>query len=430
MSFNYRIAISYSGKNREYVRKVCQYLNDYLTKDEFFYDEIHEALTIRPNPEKFLREVYSNKSQIVVVFLSEEFDNSRWCQLERSSVVAALDSGQLESDQVMPFSFGSMNTGGTLQLDGTKDIERDTVSPEECGKLIVDRLADLEEEKPSKRQKPWSKPSWSILLPGLILFGFMVFAALYPQVFPENWELDESLFGVGAVLVLLALLAMLPLIGRKRIPLVFSKALADPADESNTQTVEELTELCKQWQNYSAERESYHTARHQIDQDSLSSERIFTNTMLASIIIYVLAHVLGELCLRHLGHPFLTSLNLLEYTKSDNSGNFLELYKNSYGNIGLAAIYFTCSLVIYFLFGRKKNHGAFLIGFVIPSIIGLIWVTAICSQDYDKYFPKEGGKDFLGQFGNLLYLERVLIIPVLCYAVVQLISLITKRKKL
>lgn len=82
----YDIALSFAGKNREYVEQVAEYLRARGLK--VFYDDYEKVDLWGKNLYSHLSSVYKNDAKYVVMFVSKQYANKVWTNLERESAQA------------------------------------------------------------------------------------------------------------------------------------------------------------------------------------------------------------------------------------------------------------------------------------------------------------------------------------------------------
>ncbi|MEM0895391.1 MAG: hypothetical protein AAGJ79_00800 [Verrucomicrobiota bacterium] len=416
MSSQYKVAISYSGNNREYVRCVCQELAEFLFPDQIFYDELHAGLIYRPNAEKFFRETYESNADLIAVFLSEEYDDSVWCQIERNAISRKLDAGDAN---VILFSFGEFQ-GGNFRLDAAKNV--DQTLPQECASLIIQNISHREGNPLKKRPRPWSAPS---ILKLLLLIAPVAALSGASIAFP-----DQTYWGPLALGAFLLSLILLFTTGRKRPDLGFSELVTNPtghdaADKEPQAQIESLTQMCYDWESYAQAREAEFDARTTRLQNSLKQQRSLLRSSVIVMLAYVGIHVVSDFWLKKEDMTFLRkapgTLENLWAALAQHSGHF------ALWGIYAAAAGLICLTMSRIDFSKSKT---FIFGFIIPFLVGLISLATLFTEDYQKYFDDQTVDNpdaFLGELGNVLLLERLLVIPALCCLAVHLIQRLTPR---
>src|ERR1051326_1487982 len=132
------VALSFPGTKREYVRQVSDRLKQSLQANELFYDEDFQAHLARPDLDKLLLNIYRERSSLVVVFLSADYDKSEWCGLEWRAVRDMIKSKS--GDQLMFIRFDQTAIDGALSIDGYIDAAKH--APTQTATFILQRVQD------------------------------------------------------------------------------------------------------------------------------------------------------------------------------------------------------------------------------------------------------------------------------------------------
>ena len=132
----FRVALSFSGKNRTVVEHVARVLTEQLGEGKVFYDNFFRHEIARLNLDKYLTDIYRKHSDLVVVFLSPGYEQSDWCGLEWRAV-RDLIKNQLDG-VVMPVLLEKLDITTLLSIDGYLAAEDE--SPEAIAAFILKRL--------------------------------------------------------------------------------------------------------------------------------------------------------------------------------------------------------------------------------------------------------------------------------------------------
>ena len=132
----FRVALSFPGEYRYYVPKVAKALSQKLPKNQIFYDEWHQADLARPNLDTYLQNIYHKESELIVVFLCQEYEKKEWCGLEFRAIRDLIKKRQ--DEDIMPMRFDDADVGGILGIDGYIDLRQYT--PEQAAEFILQRL--------------------------------------------------------------------------------------------------------------------------------------------------------------------------------------------------------------------------------------------------------------------------------------------------
>jgi hypothetical protein len=131
----FKVAMSFPGEHRAYVAGVVNALRPHLGTDSVFYDFDYQAQLARPNLDLLLQSIYRDHSELVVVFLCEEYAQKEWCGLEWRAI---RDIIKAKEDKVMFVRFDDEAVDGVFSIDGYIDARR--FSEKEVAKFIMQRL--------------------------------------------------------------------------------------------------------------------------------------------------------------------------------------------------------------------------------------------------------------------------------------------------
>ncbi len=171
-SKRFRVALSFPGEQRTFMASVADRLATRLGRDRVLYDDFYTAEFARPDLDTYLQRLYHDESELIVVFVSEDYERKEWCGLEWRAIRDLIKKRQVES--VMPCRFDMTEIPGLFSTDGYVWIgER---SPREVADLILQRLEADNSVAPSPPQSSSGRSSQRIApsrLPGSTshLFG-------------------------------------------------------------------------------------------------------------------------------------------------------------------------------------------------------------------------------------------------------------------
>lgn len=107
--YEYDVALSFAGENREYVEKVASFLKNFGVK--VFYDDFNQDEIWGKNLFEYLQDIYQNKAKYTIVFISEHYKNKKWTRHEYRSVqVRALN--EIEKEYILPVKFDDTELPG------------------------------------------------------------------------------------------------------------------------------------------------------------------------------------------------------------------------------------------------------------------------------------------------------------------------------
>lgn len=134
----YHVALSFAGEDRSYVERVAQHLVSEGV--DVFYDKFEQGRLWGKNLYTHLRDVYEQQAQFTVMFISKDYKEKAWTNLERESAQARDFNSHRE--YILPAFFDtSIEVPGLLKTVGY--ITLADKQPEDVGTLIVNKLRDL-----------------------------------------------------------------------------------------------------------------------------------------------------------------------------------------------------------------------------------------------------------------------------------------------
>ncbi|WP_152056299.1 toll/interleukin-1 receptor domain-containing protein [Aliarcobacter butzleri] len=132
--YDFEIALSFAGENREYVREVANILNAYGVK--IFYDEFEEHTLWGKNLIGYLQDIYKEKAKYTVMFISEYYAKKVWTNHERQSMQ---ERAFKESEEyILPARFDDTEIPGLYSTISYIDLN--TKSPYEFVKIILKKI--------------------------------------------------------------------------------------------------------------------------------------------------------------------------------------------------------------------------------------------------------------------------------------------------
>ena len=139
--FDYDVALSFAGEDRNYVNKVVQYLSAHDIK--IFYDRYELVPTWGKNLFEHLREVYRNKARYCVIFISKFYEQKVWPTHElRSAQERALHESKV---YILPARFDDTELPGIPSTTSYIDLRE--INPEEFAKMIIQKITGINMQK-------------------------------------------------------------------------------------------------------------------------------------------------------------------------------------------------------------------------------------------------------------------------------------------
>lgn len=143
MSKRFRVAFSFAGENRDFVKDVAELLSMRFGRDAILYDKFHQAEFARGDLAFYLPDLYANEADLVVLVFCDDYMNKTWCGMEWHAIYSLI-KGRNHQD-VMLMRFNRLEPNGLHGLAGFIDL--DDRSPLQVAELILERLA-LNEGRP------------------------------------------------------------------------------------------------------------------------------------------------------------------------------------------------------------------------------------------------------------------------------------------
>ena len=133
----FRVAFSFAGEKRDYVRKLADALAKHFKKEEILYDKFHEAEFSRARLGRYLPKLYHEQSDLIVVVVCSDYQSKEWCGLEWDAIFDLLK--RRREDEVMLTRFDFATVDGLFSDAGFSEL--DDKSPQQTADLILERLA-------------------------------------------------------------------------------------------------------------------------------------------------------------------------------------------------------------------------------------------------------------------------------------------------
>ncbi len=168
---HFRVSLSFPGEYRTFVEKIAERLAIILTRDSIFYDKWYEAELAVPNLDTLLQGIYRQRSELVVVFLCQEYENKEWCKLEWRAVRDILK--QKNPKSIMLIRFDKTEIPGLFSFDGyilVNKRQSDTIAD-----LILKRLNT---HRPSVNKIKNKSIIW-IVISVIAMFLFLFYVVTY-----------------------------------------------------------------------------------------------------------------------------------------------------------------------------------------------------------------------------------------------------------
>ncbi len=141
--YDYDIALSFSGNDREY----AELLADHLKRDELavFYDRAEQADLWGRNLQTHLAELYRIRARFCIVLVSKHYVTSRWTQVELEAALAR--EFELREPYILPLQLDDTRLEQLLSTKGYIDTRQFPI--EDIVELVKQKIAALLSHKAS-----------------------------------------------------------------------------------------------------------------------------------------------------------------------------------------------------------------------------------------------------------------------------------------
>lgn len=133
----FRIAFSFAGEKRDFVRQVADLLAKRFGQGKILYDKYHEAEFANADLAFDLPSLYKDASDLIIAVFCTDYDKKEWCGLEWRAIFSIIKEGG--SRQIMLSRYEHVDGKGLHGLAGFIELDRKT--PDQFATLILERLA-------------------------------------------------------------------------------------------------------------------------------------------------------------------------------------------------------------------------------------------------------------------------------------------------
>jgi len=132
-NYKYNVVLSFAGEQREYVEQVAKYLKENGIK--YFYDKENKAEQWGKNLAEYFGDLYSNKAEFCIMFISKEYNERMWPTHERRS---ALDRAiKSKEEYILPVKFDDTEIEGLYTSTGYLNAKKTT--PKEVVEIFLEK---------------------------------------------------------------------------------------------------------------------------------------------------------------------------------------------------------------------------------------------------------------------------------------------------
>lgn len=147
--YEYDVVLSFAGEDRDYVERVADFLKDNEIK--VFYDKYEEVDLWGKDLYEHLDDVYKNKAEYCIVFISKYYADKIWTTHERKS--AQERAIKERKEYILPARFDDTEIPGIRKTTGY--INLNEYSSEEFGEAIIDKIGKLIIKDQEPEEKGW-----------------------------------------------------------------------------------------------------------------------------------------------------------------------------------------------------------------------------------------------------------------------------------
>ena len=129
------VALSFPGEARSFVEPIAIELERNIGPNSYFYDNNYVSQLARPSLDTLLQDIYRNRSKLVVIFLSGDYQRKEWCGIEFRAIKEIIM--EREHKKIMFVRMDDAGVDGVFKTDGYVDGRK--FKPEEIARFIQER---------------------------------------------------------------------------------------------------------------------------------------------------------------------------------------------------------------------------------------------------------------------------------------------------
>ena len=130
------VALSFPGEARSLVEPIAFQLERNIGPNSYFYDNNYVSQLARPSLDSLLQDIYRNRSKLIVVFLSDDYQRKEWCGVEFRAIKDIIM--EREHKKIMFVRLDEGIVDGVFKTDGYVDARK--FSPEDIAHFIQERI--------------------------------------------------------------------------------------------------------------------------------------------------------------------------------------------------------------------------------------------------------------------------------------------------
>lgn len=132
---SFDVALSFPGQARDLVEAVASELEGLIGPNSYFYDSNYTSQLARPSLDLLLQDIYRNRSKLIVVFLSGDYQNRDWCGIEFRAISDII--AEREHQRIMFIRTDDGAVEGIFKTDGYVDARK--FSAKQLAEFIYER---------------------------------------------------------------------------------------------------------------------------------------------------------------------------------------------------------------------------------------------------------------------------------------------------
>jgi replicative DNA helicase len=138
-SARFAVGFSYAGEDRALVAPLAEELARCCGRQRVLFDRFHEAELARPDLDVYLPRLYRDETELIVVLLSPDYPNKRWCGLEWRWIRQLIVTHAQERIMLLRAGDpGDLSELGILAGDGYLDVS--TRAAADISSRILERM--------------------------------------------------------------------------------------------------------------------------------------------------------------------------------------------------------------------------------------------------------------------------------------------------
>ncbi len=137
---HFAVGLSFPGEARSLVEKIAEELERLIGPESYFYDNNYVAQLARPGLDLLLQDIYGNRSKLIVVFLSGDYQRKDWCGIEFRAIRELI--ARRDNKRVMFIRTDDGAVDGVFKTDGYVDARKFTA--QQIAEFVHERSALLE----------------------------------------------------------------------------------------------------------------------------------------------------------------------------------------------------------------------------------------------------------------------------------------------